>query len=125
MKNRQNVETNNQFNKIELVSCPHAGRSCSKQLNGINKNYEEHLFFYDAKDYQNSIEALKKAFEETLDLRDNTCVKCAQLFRSTITESLENMCSDLRKMSNGSIKTRHYQFYKMAEIVLTEFKKVG
>jgi hypothetical protein len=115
----------NQFNKIELVSCPRAGRNCSKQLSGINEDYVEYFYFYRRKDYQKSILALKNAFQKTLDLHDTTCIKCAELFRSTIIESLEKMCLELQEMSNGSIKTTHYQFYKMAEIALTEFKGVG
>lgn len=115
----------NKFDKIELVVCPHGGRSCSKQLRGINKNYAEYFYFYGRKDYQKSLIALKSAFQKSLDLHESNCIKCAELFRSTIIESLEDMCSELQKMSNGSIKTSHYKYYKMAEIVLTEFKEVG
>lgn len=61
------------------------------------------------KDYKESIAALKDAFDKTIELQENPCLKCAALFRATITESLENVHDELQSMSTGIFKLKRYE----------------
>jgi len=117
---------NNQQNKIELVSCPRKVMKCKEYLSIINKSYIESEQFRREKDFQRSIETLKSAFYITLDLKEPSCSKCAKIFRSTITESLENIHFELEKMSTGIFRNKRYQAsYLKADIVLKEFENLG
>jgi hypothetical protein len=111
-------------NKIELLSCPHGGKSCDKHLSAINGNFVESRSFRKDKDYTRSIYALKGAFAETLELKDSKCTNCADLFRSTITQSLEKIHDELHVMSTGLFKTDKFRAsYLLAENVLNDFKR--
>lgn len=115
---------NNEENKIELVGCPRGGKSCLEHRSEINKRFQDSSRYHRGKDYQRSIEALQSAFTKTSELQESTCLNCAEFFRSTITQSLENIHDDLHNMSTGLFGTTRYQSsYVMARDVLTEFKK--
>ena len=117
---------NDAQNKIELVSCPGKDMKCKGQLSVINKCYSESEKFRREKNYQSSIEKLKYAFYITLDLKECQCLKCTKLFRSTITESLENIHGELESMTKGIFGNNHYRpSYLKAEIVLKEFENLG
>lgn len=110
-------------NKIELLSCPHGGKSCDKHLSAINGNFVESRSFRKDKDYTRSIYALKSAFVKTSELKDSKCIQCTDLFRATITQSLEKIHDELQGMSTGLFKTDKYRAsYLLAENVLNDFK---
>jgi hypothetical protein len=110
-------------NKIELLSCPHGGKSCNEHLSSINGNFVESRGFRKDKDYTRSIYALKSAFAETSELKDSKCIKCADLFRTTITQSLEKIHDELQGISTGLFKTDTSKAsYLLAENVLNDFK---
>ena len=110
--------------KIEMVNCPLENELCLHQLTTINQYYTESNNSHLSKDYHKSIEALKLAFNCTYEINNSSCIKCAELFRSTIISSLENMHSELQSMTTGWVKyKRHQQSLELASLVLKEFKK--
>jgi hypothetical protein len=114
---------NNNQNKIELLACPHAGKDCKHHLSLINDRFSESFVSKRNKNFQGSIEALKYAFIKTNELQDSTCMKCAELFRSTITQSLENIHEELHHMSTGIFGRKRYQAsYRLAGNVLEDFQ---
>ena len=116
----------NKQEKIELVSCSHNGIDCQGHRSVINKKYVESRKFLFLKDYSRSIEELRGAFYKANELQENSCSNCAELFRSTIIQSLEGIHDDLNKMSNGWLRPKRYQSsFEMAQIVLEEFKQAN
>jgi len=111
--------------KIQLVSCPGKEMICKEHLAVVNKCYVESVQFRRDKNFQQSIEALKNAFYKTTELEDEPCSKCAVLFRSTITESMENIHGELKKMTTGIFGKKHYQpSFILAENTLKEFENI-
>ncbi len=116
---------NDQQDKIELVGCPLDGKHCSEHRKLINKSFTESTRNRRDKDYYNSIETLKRAFLKTTELTESPCKKCAVFYRSTITDSVQLIHSELQKMSTGLFRTkRFHSSYEKAENVLKEFKQV-
>ena len=110
--------------KIEMINCPLDKVLCVEQLSVINKYYLESNEYHLKKDYQRSIEALKLAFDSTYEIHNSSCLKCAELFRSTIISSLENIHLDLEKMTTGMFKSKRFQSsFELATLALDEFKK--
>ncbi len=110
--------------KIELVSCDLGGHKCSEHRAVINRKMLASRKFLLNKDYLRSIESIKEAYYITADLQENSCANCAKLFRCMLTQSLENIHDDLKQMSRGWFMTKRYQSsYKLATLVLEEFRK--
>lgn len=110
--------------KIELVKCSMGGINCADHRSVINKKILASRKFLLNKDYQRSIEALKEAYYTTSDLQAATCINCARLYRCMVTETLENIHDDLKRMANGWLFPKRYQSsYEFASLVLEEFKK--
>lgn len=110
--------------KIELLVCNTGSQNCKEHLLIINKCYIESNNYHFESDYNKSIESLKDAFLRTCDLHEDSCVKCAEFFRSTITKSLENINSELYKLTSGFISNNRYlKSYEKSCAVLNEFKK--
>jgi hypothetical protein len=118
--------TNDKPDKIELVSCPLKEMMCKFHLSAINKSFLESELYRREKDFHRSIETLKSAFNKTTELMEHPCTKCAQLFRSTIIESLENIHGELENMSKGIFGNKRYQSsYIKVDNLLKEFENVG
>ncbi len=114
---------NTKQDKIELVSCKLKDLQCEKLIPVINESYVEVTQFRLDKDYQRSIEALKNAYFKTLELKQSSCFKCADFFRSMIIESLENIYLELEKLNTGYYRKNHFQTsYVTAGIVIDEIK---
>ncbi len=111
-------------NKIELLSCPNGKTTCKELLLVINKNFViAHQAFID-KDFNRSIDLLKNTYYKTAELTDAQCQKCANLFRSTINDSLKDIHIDLNKMASGLFGKKSYRpICNKALNVLTEFDK--
>lgn len=117
---------NDKVNKIELVNCKLVEKKCTEHIAVVNTRYREFERFHRDKDFQNSIEALKNAFDKTLTIKETSCIKCTELLRSTIIKSLENIHWELEKMSKGIFRATRYQSsYVKVEKVLRECKKIG
>ena len=115
----------NQQDKIELVSCPNKDMICKEHLAVVNKCYMISEQYRKDKNFNLSIEELKSAFYKTTELNELPCSKCAALFRSTITESLEDIHTELKKMSSGIFGSKRYQpSLLMSESVLKEFESI-
>jgi len=111
--------------KIQLVSCPRKEMICKEHLAVVNKCYVESEQFRRDKNFQQSIDTLKSAFYKTTELEDQPCSKCAVLFRSTITESMENIHGELKKMTAGIFGKKHYQpSFILAQNTLKEFENI-
>jgi hypothetical protein len=110
--------------KIELLICQRGGYNCKEHLSLINEYYVEADNYHFDKDYLNSIESLKCAFFKTIDLNQDSCVNCAKLFRSTITQSLENINGELKNLTSGLLsKKRYHKSYMASCDVLNEIKQ--
>jgi len=111
-------------NKIELLVCNSGKQNCKEHLHVINKCYIDANSYHLEKDFLNSIESLKSAFLNTCNLQEASCLKCAELFRSTITKSLENINDELQRMTTGLISNKSYMTsYKESCAVLKDLKK--
>lgn len=111
--------------KIELVSCPRKNMICQEHLSVVNKCYVESEQYFRDKDYQRSIDTLKTAFYKTTELAGSPCSNCANLFRSTIADSIEDIHGDLKKMASGLFSKKRLQTSCMkAANLLEEFEKV-
>ncbi|MFY9151720.1 MAG: hypothetical protein WAO52_06895 [Prolixibacteraceae bacterium] len=124
------VEESEYFNdnqeKFELVACPINGKPCMNHLTVINASFKESGIYLRNKDYSRSIEALKGAFYITTNIQDSSCRKCNELFRSTISETLENIRFDLQKMTTGFFSAKRFHAdYKLACVVTDELRNVG
>jgi hypothetical protein len=109
--------------KFDHVSCRFNGTRCKSALASINQNYTEYNYYRSIKAYSQSIIVLKNAFNKTSEINKPACKKCAEYFRATITESLEDVHSELKKMSTGIFKTkRHNLSYIEATNTLIDFK---
>ncbi|MBA4411467.1 MAG: hypothetical protein Q8S54_04090 [Bacteroidota bacterium] len=110
--------------KIELLKCPKEGIGCEDHRLVINRDYCASQNYMHDKDYSRSILALKNAFHKTTELNETSCLNCARLFRSTITESLEYIHEDLLNMSTGILGTKRFQSsFELAVNVLMEMKR--
>jgi hypothetical protein len=113
-------------NKIELVSCLRNGDECAEHRFFINRHFNDSYDYLLNKDYSRSILALKSAYNKTNELQSSPCVKCAELFRDTITKSLEYIHQDLYKMSKSFFGARRFQSsFELAKVVLSEIKNEG
>ena len=110
-------------NKFEMVSCPKKERNCKNYLKEINNRYLESEIYRENKEYQNSIAALKNAFNYTTELKESPCNKCAEFFQTNIVQSLESIHHEIHKMSVGLFRTKRYNLsYLIAGDVLNELK---
>lgn len=100
---------NDNVDKIELAGGTLENKKCIEHLFLVNNSYHESDKFQRDKDFRNSIETLKKAFNKTFELEESSCIKCAEFFRSTIINSLENIHWELKKMSSGIFRTKRYE----------------
>ncbi|HKI89645.1 MAG TPA: hypothetical protein VKA38_11505 [Draconibacterium sp.] len=110
--------------KFELINCPRNGKNCKTHLLEINRNYSDSDYFYQNKEYQESIEALNAAFSKTFELNEDICSNCAKLFRCTIVQSLQNIHLELHKLSTGFFKKNDYKSsYILADSTLNSLIK--
>lgn len=106
--------------KIEVINFPEDQEEGGKQLSVINQYFLESGRFHLDMDYQRAIEALKQAFDVSLEINESG-VKYAEKVRSTIILSLENIHSDLRQMTSGWLKAKRFQSsFELATVVLNE-----
>ena len=113
----------NKENKIELLSCHNGISKCEEHLKVINNKYREANNHHLEKDYLNSICSLKHAYDKACELQDTSCAVCARFFRSTITNSLENINHELSVLTTGIFKKKRYQkVYAESCDTLNEFK---
>jgi hypothetical protein len=116
---------NNQINKFELVNCPQDCTNCKLFLFEINRLFHESEQYQVAKEYQFSVISLKKAFEKTFQLISPVEQQCADLFRFTIIESLENIHQELKRMTKGFFRSGRYKrSLMMSEETLKEFRQI-
>lgn len=100
---------NDKQEKFEFVKCPGGKLKCKDQLSVINKIYGESEFFHREKNYHSSIQSLKNAFYITLELTEKPCNKCAEVFRMTVIDSLENIRLELKKITTGIFGSKKYK----------------
>lgn len=105
-KEQINNENNN---KIELLNCQLSTQKCKKHLSLINKSYINANNYHLEKDYLNSINSLKSAYNKACELKDSSCSKCSEFFRLTITSSLENINKELSGLTTGVFRKKRYQ----------------
>jgi hypothetical protein len=119
------VMNNYQTEKFELIYCPHDCENLKLFLFEINRLFYESEQYQIEKEYQFSIMSLKMAFEKTWELILPMEQQCADIFRLTIIESLENIRKELRRMTKGFFRSRHFErSLLMSEEILREFKEI-
>jgi hypothetical protein len=112
--------------KIEMIGSKKDHHVCLTYLPEINRLLKESDIYYRDRDYTRSIEALEKAYENTMELQNTECFKCAGLFLSTIVTSLEEMNRELQRMSKGLFHTDRYQSSSIkTERLLIKYKNTG
>lgn len=110
--------------KFELASCPDLGTDCTKTLSAINASFLASERYWRDKEYSRAIEELKSAYYATNEITEASCTGCAELFRSTILESLGHIHEDLEKMNKGIYRRKRFQnSYELATETLDEFRK--
>ncbi len=124
-RNESDLE-NNFGNKFEIERCAINGENCKNHLPEINKSYLISNQSNQNKDYNNAIDALKKGFYKSCELKDPACLNCSRMFKSTITQSIANIHNELENISNGLFGTKRYiNSYQLACETLNELKQVG
>lgn len=109
---------------IELESCPLGTEICIEHLDFINNKMRISRSYWLNKDFLQAIEELKKAYHKTTELNQPSCLQCAKLFRSTITNSMEAIHEDLLEMTSGIFKAKRFNSsLELSTIVLSEFKQ--
>lgn len=112
--------------KFQMVSCPIKGKNCKNHLPEVNNYFLIAKRAKENKEFQVSIEALRKGFYKSCELKDPICLKCAQLFRSSFNQSLEQIHNELGYMSSGFFGKKSFQTnYLQATDILNEFQNVG
>jgi len=113
----------NSVEAIHLESCPQGGDNCKTHRAVINECLKNSFDCFVNSHYEKSIDELKTAFEQTYDMENETCIKCAELFRLRITSSLEQIQSELQQMTTGFFKSkRHKPSLEYATTVINELK---
>ncbi len=108
---------------IHLESCPQNGDNCQAHRAVINECLKKSFDCFLESHYEKSVNELKTAFEQTLDMEGETCAKCAELFRLRITASLEQIQSELQQMTTGFFKSKqHKPSLEHATTVINELK---
>lgn len=117
-------EKNGECEPIQFVSCQFNGSKCVNQRNKINQClFKSHDSFVD-REYDDSMEELKTAYTETLDILGSPCASCAQLFRHRITQSMEQIHGELEQMTTGFFRWDcHKPSYEVASTMINEFRK--
>lgn len=117
-------ERNGEREPIQFVSCQFNGSRCVHQRNKINQClFKSHDSFID-KEYDDSIEELKAAYTETLEISGSPCANCAQLFRHRITQSMEQIHGELERMTTGFFRWDcHKPSYELASTTINEFRE--
>ncbi len=118
------IDSDGAESKFELLSCKRKGIKCQNHLLYINKSYIKSDYYLQNKEYFKSVEELDKAFKKTFKLENESCMKCAEMFRTTIIRSLEEIHSELRSMSSGLFRKKQYKSsYIMTGNVLQSLKQ--
>lgn len=109
--------------KFELISCPLNGKFCTEIRAEMNQNYVDYANFRSMKNFDKSIQALENAYNQTMELPESPCAACAVFYRSTITESVEDVHNELKGMAKGIFSTKRFESSReKAEQVLEDFR---
>ncbi|MHA7108860.1 hypothetical protein ACRTDU_01965 [Sunxiuqinia elliptica] len=119
-----NRELRDKYEPIQFVSCPFNGSKCQKERAIINKRLANSFQFFSDRQYDDSIDELRYAFQETTDISGSPCTQCAQLFRTRITQSMEQIHGELQHMTTGFFRWDQYKpSYEFADNVISDFKQ--
>jgi hypothetical protein len=122
--NKNSADNQISGDKIELLACNTGAQNCKEHLLIINKCYVEAHSYHLEKDYLNTIESLKCAYYKTCDLKEENCIKCAEFFRSTITQSIENLNGELESLTSGITANKRYlSSYNKSSNFLQDIRK--
>lgn len=119
-----NEEANGKIQEpFELVSCPRGGKNCNGSRAVINESVIASRKYLLNKEYNESINELKNAFQQTNNLQEPVCQQCVQLFQTTIIQSVEQIHKDLHRMTTGIFRAKRYRpSLEYADKVLEELK---
>lgn len=94
---------------IELVSCKNNGKNCSdlrEKINGLLISARKSRV---NKEYRKAIDEIKEAYLLTEGLEVSGCRDCRTFFQETILRTLGLVTDELKKMSSGIFRGKHYQ----------------
>ena len=112
-----------QQNKFEVLTCSVRSEGCKDHLVVINECYLAANKYHLEKDYLNTLESLRNAFCRTSQLKEKSCVNCANLFRSTIAQSVESIHGELQNLTTGLFRKKRYEkSYLVSRNILNEIK---
>ncbi|MGQ7871140.1 hypothetical protein [Sunxiuqinia sp. sy24] len=119
-----NRDETGQREPIQFVSCQFNGSRCVNQRETINQCLFNSHDSFTNKEYDDSIEALKIAYDQTGEISGAPCSRCAQLFRSRITDSMEQIHDELQRMTTGFFSWGSLSpSYELANTAINEFRK--
>ena len=95
--------------KFELVSCPVNKNTCDEIRQAVNTDYLASQQFHLDKNYQKSMDALQSAYKRTLLITEYSCTNCADFFRTTIKESMEEIKKEQQKLPFRILNFKHFQ----------------
>lgn len=122
---KNNREKRGKYEPLEFVSCPYNGSKCTHERSVINKCLLNSYDFFADRQYDDSIDELKTAFNATIDIKGSPCSQCAQLFRARITQSMETVHGELYRMTTGFFRWDELKpSYEFADAVIQDFRQI-
>ncbi len=106
--------------KFSLINCSINGFYCKSDiLPEINRLYNESETYRINREYLESIELLRLAYQQTRKLEHSECAVCVSFFQHNIQQTLELMHKELINMSKGIFSRNRHQhaFQKIDEVV--------
>lgn len=109
LSNKEEKNNGSMQEPFELVSCPRGGKNCVGSRAAINESVIASRKYLLNKEYNESINELRNAFQQTNNMQEPVCQQCVQLFQTTIIQSVEQIHKDLHRMTTGIFKAKRYR----------------
>lgn len=109
---------------IEVESCQIKEEFCSEHLQFINEKLRISRSYRVNKDFTQAVAEIRYAYFKTAEINSPVCLRCAELFRSTIIKSLESIQEELQSLTSGIFKAKKYKSdLELVSQVIAELKK--
>jgi hypothetical protein len=93
---------------IKLVKCPLKVIICEGQRNDMNHELGLARQHFVSKEFTSGLKELDKAYASTFTLENDTCKKCAFLYRNVIIDTCGNTVNELHGYTRGIFKRKKY-----------------
>jgi len=129
MKKRGFIQSDSDYfhdseDHIKLDFCAEGGNKCRNQMALMNEDLLLARRLIENKEFTRGIKLIEEAYNSTFELKEQQCLGCADLFRATITHSLNTMIQDLEQMTKGFLGSKKFlPEVERAKKVLQELKE--